>query len=313
MSLSKVEVVRKLDFFEPLDNKIVKQIAQQCFEREFAAGDYIIRQGEPGLGLYFITQGTVKVEIETNGRTVPVAQLQSGAFLGELSIVDEQARSANVVCLESTQCLLLTRDSFSKLMNKHPEILVQMVKTLARRIRDTNTAVTQPARLEPASPPADTVAASPQAKEETSPLALPIEIFKTYSAVKGKVRDLVVDVFAPLYAMKAITRFSMAVIGCPVRVEAENSRFRVLQTSVDDVKILLFPAGRNQTLRLEAFGSGYVSATVFRPACGPSRISTFRLEARITDNERWRLHVPSARKIWMEVPRVETIDSRNPR
>ena len=217
MSLNKVEVIRKLYFFEPLDDKIVKQIAQQCFEREFAAGDYIIRQGEPGLGLYFIIQGAVKVEIETHGRSVPVAQLQPGAFLGELSIVDEQARSANVVCLESTQCLLLTRDSFSKLMNKHPEILVQMVKTLARRIRDTNTAVIQPARLEPASP-AYTAVAAPQEKKEPDPLALPLEIFKTYSAVKGKIRDLVVDVFAPLYAMKAITRFSVAVIGCPVRV-----------------------------------------------------------------------------------------------
>ena len=313
MSLNKVEVIRQLDFFEPLDSRIIKQIAQQCYEREFAAGDYIIRQGEPGLGLYFITQGKVKVEIDTEGRIVQVAQLHSGAFLGELSIVDEKARSANVVCLESTHCLLLTRDSFSKLMNKYPEILVQMVKALCRRIRDTNTALSQPARSEP---PATTVqpTENPAPVEmDAGPLSLPLEMFRTYTATKGKVRDLLVDVFAPLYAMKTITRFSMAVIGCPVRVEAENGSPRVLQTSVHDVKILLFPAARNQTLRLEAFGSGHVSATVLRPVCGHSRMSTFHVEGPIRNDERWRLHVPSSRRIWMEVPRVEAIGIRDPR
>ena len=313
MSLSKIEVIRQLDFFEPLDSKIVKQIAQQCFEREFAAGDYVIRQGEPGLGLYFITAGKVKVEIDTEGRIVQVAQLQSGAFLGELSIVDEKARSASVVCLENTQCLLLTRDSFSKLMNKHPEILVQMVKALARRIRETNTAFSQPARSEPPAAAIQSVENQAPVENDASLLSLPLEMFQTYTATKGKVRDLLVDAFAPLYAMKTLTRFSMAVIGCPVRVEAENGSRRVLQTAVHDVKVFLFPARRNQTLRLEAFGSGNVSATVLRPVCGPSRMSTFHVEGRIRNDECWRLHVPSSRRIWMEVPHVEAIGIRDRR
>ena len=120
MSTSR-DLIRKIDFFEPLDDKIVNKIAQVCIPREYSAGDYIVRQGDLGLGLYFITSGQVKVEIERNAVKTVVAHLEAGSFLGELSIIDNKPRSANVICLTDTSCLLLTRDSFQKLMNKYPE------------------------------------------------------------------------------------------------------------------------------------------------------------------------------------------------
>jgi CRP/FNR family cyclic AMP-dependent transcriptional regulator len=225
MTLSDVEVIRKLDFFEPLDNKIIKKIARQCFTREFAPGELIIRQGEPGLGLYFISAGRVRVEIENAGIRTLIAELGVGDCVGELSIVDDKVRSANVVCAEPTKCLLLTRDSISKLMNKHPQIAIQMVKALVTRLRATNARILQPGREHPAQPFVDqSRPVQPQrilAAATTDGAAFPL--LDSYTSAKGKLRDLFVDVFSSLSAARTMTRFSMAVIGCPVTVYPEDS------------------------------------------------------------------------------------------
>jgi len=112
--VNEIELIRKLDFFEALDDKVVKDIAKVCIARDFATGDYIVRRGESGLGLYFITRGRAKVEIDRNGAKATVAELRDGDFLGELSMIDDKARSADVICMENTSCMLLTRDSFTR-------------------------------------------------------------------------------------------------------------------------------------------------------------------------------------------------------
>src|SRR5690349_14954263 len=92
--LTDIELIRKIEFFEALEPKVLKQIAEMCIVREFSAGEYIVRQGESGLGLYFITAGKAKVEIDRNDVKVVVAELKEGDSLGEFSIIDEKARSA---------------------------------------------------------------------------------------------------------------------------------------------------------------------------------------------------------------------------
>jgi CRP-like cAMP-binding protein len=311
MTLSDVEVIRKLDFFEPLDNKIIKKIALQCFTREFGTGEVIIRQGEPGLGLYFISSGRVRVEIENSGIRTLIAELGVGDCVGELSIVDDKARSASVVCAEPTKCLLLTRDSFSKMMNKHPQIAIQMVKALATRLRATNVRILQPGRQQPAQPLVDQAQpVRPQRRlaavatgGSASPLLLPAQMVDSYTSAKGKLRDLFVDVFSSLCAARAMTRFSMAVIGCPVTVYAEDSGTSFVAAAVDDVKICLFPAADHLKLRINAYGDGNVSVTVLRPEPGAAS----HLRATIRRNDKWRLHVPPSSSIWMEVASDEAV------
>jgi len=307
MTQEDLGVIRKLDFFESLDDKLVQKIGQQCFKREFAAGDAIIRQGETGLGVYFITAGRVKVEIENQGTRMQVAELGAGDCVGELAIVDDRSRSAHVVCLQATSCLLLTRDSFSKLMNKHPQLAIQMVKALVSRLRATNARITQapaPAPLRQGGEQPSESAAPPPASIRSLPALPTQEIGRAYTRTKGAVKDMLVGVFAPLYVARAMTRFSMAVIGCPVTVQAGPG---VLTTVVDDVKVCVFPSTRHRTLDLRAYGDGDVSVTVLRPN------GAANVRRRIRRSENWRLHVPSRRGVWMEVPCGEAVDAADSR
>jgi len=324
------ELIRKLDFFEPLENKIIKHIAKMCIVREFNSGDYIVKRGESGLGLYFITRGRAKVEIDREGVKSVLAELAEGNFLGELSMIDDKERSADVVCLEDTSCLLLTRDSFSKLLSKHPEISLQLAKVLVSRIRATNEELTAASKISCTKPdcpvriratddkgnfvsPAATAASSALAGSGANGSSWSdFNVLKYYSDSKTKAKDYLVDLFSSWYLLKIMTRFSAAIMGCPILVQPERQRLEVFQTSIEGVKVIVFPASVNQVLRMDAFGEGEFSATVFRPPVSGIRrkASVDSFAGRVHKNEVMRLHVPANRDTWLEKTRLTRRNQR---
>ncbi len=328
--LTDTDLIRKLDFFEPLDHKIVKNIAKMCIVREFQPGDYIIKQGESGLGLYFIVEGRAKVEIERGGIRIPVAELQGGDFIGELAMIDDKVRSADVTCTEETRCLLLTRDCFSKLLNKYPEISLQIAKSLVARIRATNERLgssPQPATAPAPSPVAASLPVAPAPvpesvaevtssngkADENGSLGSFLKIFsadnlpkidfssikaedinplKVYSSTKSKTKDFLVDLFKPIYLMKEMTKFSMAIVGCPVTVQPQKRRPEVRDAVIEGVKLVVFPASEDEVLTIDAFDNGTYSATVFRPGSP----SATHFEGKLCNRDIFHLHIPAAER-----------------
>jgi CRP-like cAMP-binding protein len=314
---TQTDLLRKIDFFEPLEQKIINKIAEVCIEREYSKGEYIVKQGESGLGLFFITSGRVKVEIDRNGAKAVVAQLQSEDFLGELSIIDNKPRSANVICLEETSCLLLTRDSFSKILNKYPEIAIQMAKALAGRIRAANEKMGQPLPVSTEVPvasagPGEQPAAAPAAAASTGTTAEAPAASASKNGsgsdsdakAKDRVKDFLIDTFSFLYTVKALTRFSAAVVGCPVTVRLEEPGGEAMQAVIGDVKIALFPVGGDQVLTIDAYDDGDFSATILKPqsAANAAGVDVARFSGHLAANGQARLHVPRDGKAWLEKP-----------
>src|ERR1700694_2097525 len=147
------ELIKKIDFFAGLDDKILNKISDACIVRQFTKNETIVRQGEMGLGLYIIARGRVKVDREQGGARTQVAELGPEQFFGDMALLDNKPRSATVTGLEDAECLLLTRDSFVRLMNKYPEIPIRMAKVLAERLREANAKIV--AVAPPQAPPAN--------------------------------------------------------------------------------------------------------------------------------------------------------------
>ena len=104
--------------------------------------DSIFHQEDPGSTLYIITSGQVKVTyISSEGEEVILAILSDGDFFGELSLLDENTRSANVVTMLDTQVLVLHRHEFLNFLNAHHEVAIEMLSTLSRRLREANIAL----------------------------------------------------------------------------------------------------------------------------------------------------------------------------
>ncbi len=266
------ELIKKIDFFSGLDDKILNKISDACIARQFTRNETIVRQGEMGLGLYIIARGRVKVDREQGGVRTQVAELGPEQFFGDMALLDNKPRSATVTGIEDAECLLLTRDSFVRLMNKYPEIPIRMAKVLAERLREANAKIV----ANPAAPAAvvveKVVVVEPASAAVPPPVAGPIPTPVANGAssaapppdsTKAQIHRQLLETFQSLYMLKALSRFSVAVLGCPVEGTASNV---VEQFRVGDVKALFFIAGEPVEMNIAAREPGWFTLDVFTPS-----------------------------------------------
>ena len=278
--------ITKIELFSRLDPKIQKKLSDACIMRPFTKNETIVRQGEMGLGLYLIAKGSVRVENEKGGqRKLLRDRMGPGEVFGEMSLLDNKPRSATVTALEDTECVLLTRDSIMKLMNKYPEIPIGMARVLAERVRRTNEelAATAPAAPPPApdgtitahAPPATAAPAAAPVAAATEKVAI-VPSAPAADGLKTKIHRKLLETFQSLYTIKALSRFSVAVLGCPVEGTASNT---VDQIRIGDVKALLFPADEPVDMQIAALAPGWFTLDVFTPSrAAPDRFGPLAVD-----------------------------------
>ena len=133
------ESLRKVSLFAGLNDRYLKLLAKACKERSFEAGEYLVKQDDDGIGLFVITSGKVKVTKTTgDGKEMEIATHGPGEFIGELSVLDGAKRTANVVAIEKTECVLLASWDFNPIMETHPEIALDILPLVVKRFRETN-------------------------------------------------------------------------------------------------------------------------------------------------------------------------------
>jgi CRP-like cAMP-binding protein len=113
-----------------LDDRVRRRLAEVGKRRTYAADETIVREGSTGTALYIVLSGTARVEREG----AAIGKLQAGDFFGELALIEEHPRSATVVAVESTECLLFPAWEFTALLNEHPEVAVPIMRALIGRL-----------------------------------------------------------------------------------------------------------------------------------------------------------------------------------
>src|SRR5690349_18526581 len=105
---------------------------------DFPPSEDIVREGAPGVSMYIIKSGLVEVRKKdpSTGIDFLVAQLGSGAAVGEMSLLTGKPRSATVTTVQPTVVLTLTRADFRNLLTQHPEISLGLARILAERLED---------------------------------------------------------------------------------------------------------------------------------------------------------------------------------
>ncbi len=118
-------------FFAGLNPKHLKMVAESGKEQSYKSGETIVKEGTMGVGFYMVIDG--KVEVRKGSKLL--ASLSRGEYFGEMSLIDEQPRSADVVAVQPTRCFTLSTWVFSALVKQHPELSLQMLKEFAKRLR----------------------------------------------------------------------------------------------------------------------------------------------------------------------------------
>ncbi|MBI5531232.1 MAG: cyclic nucleotide-binding domain-containing protein [Deltaproteobacteria bacterium] len=143
----RLEQLSKVDVFAGLTPDALDLIANVATEELHSGGTVIFHQGEPGEKLYLILEGRVRIS-----RTVPgvgeeaLAILNAGDVFGEMALLDEAPRSADARVHERCKLLSIPRNGFEDLLFMHKdlayEVLWNVIRTLIRRLRETNDKLT---------------------------------------------------------------------------------------------------------------------------------------------------------------------------
>ena len=109
-----------------------------CGYRLLEPGQTLMTEGERGDEAYLLERGVLRVTREG----VLLAELQEGEWVGEMSLLLDEPRSATVTAATSAQLRRVTRDSFGRLLAEDPARTQELLRQLARRVREANNRVT---------------------------------------------------------------------------------------------------------------------------------------------------------------------------
>ncbi len=125
------ELLASVALFQNLDKKDVRSLARLVRDRNYAAGQVIVQEGQPGLGLFVIAEGHAQV---VQGSRV-LRELSTGDFFGEMSLLDDLPRTADVRATAPTRCVTLAKWEFLGELEAHPKMALPLLPMLSRRVR----------------------------------------------------------------------------------------------------------------------------------------------------------------------------------
>ena len=102
--------------------------------RDYAPGEVIVREGEAGDCMFVILEG--EVDVSAAGRVV--TQLGAGSLFGEMSMINDEPRSATVTAKTQLRLVPITRRRFIFLTEQTPFFALHMMKLLSMRLRRMN-------------------------------------------------------------------------------------------------------------------------------------------------------------------------------
>jgi len=128
--------LRNLPLFNGFSDDDINIWNKRCSWQEFSANEQIIDRQSDTRDVYFITRGTARVvNYSMSGREISFDDIHAGTFFGELSAIDGEPRSANVVALVSTEVASLSQTGFQDLLKQHPDIALTLMQRMSKIIR----------------------------------------------------------------------------------------------------------------------------------------------------------------------------------
>ena len=134
------DTLKGVELFADLPDEDIRRLTKLVVERQYKAGEVIVRENEAGVAFYVVASGRVEAvrALGTPNEQV-MATFATGDFFGEMALFDNQVRSTSIRAIEDTHCLVLTSWDFrAELQTGNCRIAIALLSVLARRIRAMN-------------------------------------------------------------------------------------------------------------------------------------------------------------------------------
>jgi len=134
------DILKRVPIFEDFGGRDLDRIERILHRRQYGQDEVIFLQGQPGLGMYIIEEGTIEILSEPD--KVHLAELHSGEFFGELALLDDSPRTATAVALTNCKMLCLFQPDLLDLIDRNRrlgiKILFRLASTIGQRLKKTN-------------------------------------------------------------------------------------------------------------------------------------------------------------------------------
>lgn len=137
--MSLAPVLRRVPLLAELSDAEIARLSDLARERSYPRNSVILFEDDPGDALYVVISGLVKVVlIGEDGREVILSVLKEGDFFGEMSLIDDQPRSAHVIAMEDSNLLVMRREDFQHRLREAPGVALGMLRAMSHRLREAD-------------------------------------------------------------------------------------------------------------------------------------------------------------------------------
>ena len=143
-SSSKLSVLRKHPYFADLEPEAFDQLCRYAKHSTLKRGATIFSKGDPGISLFAVISGTVKISISSpDGRNAILNLIGAGEIFGEIALLDNSVRSADATAKSNCELFTIDRREFIPFVRSQPGLAMKFIELLCTRIRWTSDQVEQ--------------------------------------------------------------------------------------------------------------------------------------------------------------------------
>jgi CRP/FNR family transcriptional regulator, cyclic AMP receptor protein len=122
--------------FADLGTDELQRLAGLCHTRQFEAGEFLFRKGDPGDALFGVRRGQIRIETgASDGGRLTLHFMGPGDLFGEVAVLDGESRTADATAGESSELFVLRREDFLSFLEREPKVAIKLIMQLCQRIR----------------------------------------------------------------------------------------------------------------------------------------------------------------------------------
>lgn len=131
-----LRTVESITFFHGQDSTFIISVCKMLKPCYFAPLDWIFKEGDLGLEMYFVQLGSVNVICFLDGEEVILETLETGAYFGEVAVMlDGVRREASVRAVSFCSMFSFTKENLNRLLQMYPDVMQKMQTQMERRLR----------------------------------------------------------------------------------------------------------------------------------------------------------------------------------
>lgn len=131
----KVDVLKSIPLFGDLPKKDLRKLVGLTTPLTISAGRKLVSQGDVGREAVIIESG--RASVSSNG--VEIAELGPGDFFGEMSLITDMPRNADVEALTDMEVLVMSSSEFSSMLDANPRVATTILRTVVQRLIENET------------------------------------------------------------------------------------------------------------------------------------------------------------------------------